>query len=614
MDKSTLPKYLSDQELLNFLMATSFFGQLSPTALQVLIKKFEVVTINSGGTLIKQGDPGDCLYLVIRGRLRTIKLEKVDDKPTILNEIGRGELIGELALLTHTPRAATIIAMRDSVLLKLPAHAFEDFIQTNPLQIMPIVRAAISRITHHKKEHGNRVTNVMIAPAGDDQDSYRQFAQQFATELAKYGTTLHLNQQKIDEILSTESFAHQMNDLEKKHVLLKWLSQQEAQYHYIVYEADAHYSSWTSTCLRESDRILLVARSNASQTLSNLESEIFSRHASDRKLLNLVLIHSTSDIMPSGTEDWLRQRQIDHTYHIKDQSLNDLHRVIRIITDRAIGLVLGGGGARGLTYLGLYKALYEMKIPIDWIGGTSIGAIIGAGIAMGWPPDEAIEATYKYIIKNKKLFTYTLPLVSLNSGEALTKALFYGFGEKTCIEDLWINYFCVACNLTKGQQEVIQTGTVWEGLRASSSLPVIFPPITNAHGDVLIDGGMLNNLPVDVMRRYVDTIIAITAPPRDIGNVHLPDGILSGWRVLYDRLFKKNRPQYPSIYTFILNTINVSSIEHEKRMIKQADLGIIINAKGVNLLDFRALDQLMQIGYYTTMEKLANFKIPHYLP
>ncbi len=614
MDESILPSYFSENEILAFLMATSLFGNLPSTALQALIKKFEVIYVNSGTTIIKQGDPGDCLYLVVRGRLRATQQENHNDTPTILNEIGRGELIGELALLTQSPRAATITAMRDSVLLKLSAKTFDDFLTANPLLIMPIVRAAISRITHRKKEHLYSVSNIVIAPAGDDHEYFRQFAQQFAAELAKYGATLHLNQHMIEELLSTQDFSQGMTDTERKHALLKWLSQQETQYVYIVYETDDLYSSWTRTCLRESDRILLVSRCRADHSLGEIENEIFSHSAPDRKLINLVLSHQSDERMPSGTEAWLKHRKIDQTYHVKANSMHDLHRVIRIVTGRSTGLVLGGGGARGLTYLGVYKALREMNIPIDWVGGASIGAMIGCGIAMGWSPELLIEKMRQHVVNNKDLFRYTLPLVSLNSGKALTKALVDNFGETTYFEDLWLNFFCIACNLTSGKKEVIQSGIIWKGIRATGSLPAVFPPITNNQGDMLVDGGMLNNLPVDIMRQYVSKVIAVTSPSEDTNHVSIPDGILSGWHVLFSRLFKKKSVRYPSIYECILKTMSVSSIEHEKQMINHADISILVNAKGINLLNFKAIDQLTQIGYYTTMEKLAHYKIPHYLP
>lgn len=586
-----------------FLKTIPFFKALPDHDIQILSDQFEEVYLQSGQVLIQQGEKGDSLYLVISGRLRAF-VKSDEGKEIIVGEIGRGELIGELALLTGEVRAATVTAIRDSVLLKLSQSSFETFITNNPLHMMPIVKTTLLRILKSKKQVHNTVTTIAIVPAGDNQ-STKEFTQSFTKELSSVSPTLYLNRDIMQEFLKKNHISLDKDDEELYPILIEWLNQQEQDYRYVVYETDVAFTPWTKRSLRQADKILLIAHENQNDALNAIEKDIFVESDYTRKNVDLVLIHKPDTLYPTNTTHWMKHRKLNQLHHIKNHVTADLQRIIRIITGRSIALVLNGAGARGLAHLGVYQALTELKIPIDLLAGVSFGALTASAIAMGLQPSEMKEVFRTTIVENKKLFYYTIPLLSINAGKQLTDGLKKGFGEMTHIEDLWKQFFCISSNLSRGEIEIIQSGLLWKAIRASVSLPAIFPPITNEHNELLIDGGIMNNFPVDIMRHRTNggKIIGARVSTVSIPTAQIPEGVLSGWRLLFQLLLKKTGPRFPNIADIIVKTIGLSSLAHENKMLLEADCFINVEAKDYSLFDFKKMEELIEIGYRATMNK-----------
>jgi len=167
-----------------------------------------------------------------------------------------------------------------------------------------------------------------------------------------------------------------------------------------------------------------------------------------------------------------------------------------------IGLVLSGGGSRGLAHIGVYKALNEHKIQPKIIAGTSMGAVIGALIATGYTPNEIIA-----IAKDKsksKMFKINKPTLSILSQEPIRKILIDLVPEK--METLEIPLHISSTNLTTGENEIISTGNLHDAIMASTSIPVAFKPI-KINGDYHVDGGLTGNLPASCIRKECDILI-----------------------------------------------------------------------------------------------------------
>ncbi|MFB3060450.1 MAG: patatin-like phospholipase family protein, partial [Candidatus Binatia bacterium] len=361
-------------------------------------------------------------------------------------------------------------------------------------------------------------------------------------------------------------------------------------------------------CIRQADRILIVCCSDADPALSQIEAEVLADNAHRTTARReLVLLHPNESHLAVDTAKWIEHRSIDAHHHIASTSRSDLERLVRPLTGEAVGLVLSGGGARGFAHIGAIRALKEAGIPIDLIGGTSIGALIAAQFALGWNHDTIRSANKDGWLTLKPLRDYTLPLVALNAGRKINKMLTQMFGN-IHIEDLWLPYFCVSTDLTRAELLVHRNGLLWESVRASMAIPGIGPP-SFFNGNVLVDGGLLNNLPVDIMATFCEgKILAVDVGQRvDLrSNVCGPQTV-SGWKLLWNKINPfATKDDIPGIFNILYRTTMVNSVRHQDLTKNQADFYVHLPVGHIGTFDWQALDQLIEIGYRTTQKKIEE--------
>ncbi|MGH8711398.1 MAG: patatin-like phospholipase family protein, partial [Burkholderiales bacterium] len=385
--------------------------------------------------------------------------------------------------------------------------------------------------------------------------------------------------------------------------------QQEAHYQFVVYEADQTWSPWTQRAIRHADQVVIFATANSNPKPGEIEEKMDALWITGRApQRSLVLIHPAGTSEPHGTSQWLEPRNISGHFHVRPHSPAEYARLARILAGRAIALVLGGGGARGYAHVGLLRAIEETGIPIDIVGGTSIGSIIGGMVALQFDSQKIYAACKQYI---SNAFDYTLPIASLIKGEKIRSGLESVFGERR-IEDLWLPYFCVATNLTQADQVIQRRGPVAEAIRSSISLPGVMLPCYH-DGDILVDGGLLNNLPVNVMRSVFkgNTVIAVDVEPkRDlIANTKFAAEI-SGWALLMNRLnpFKKT-VKVPSILYVLFRSATLSSVYSNKRLLEldPPDLYIQLPVGTWGTLAFDAVDDIAARGYEASFPILQTW-------
>jgi NTE family protein/lysophospholipid hydrolase len=228
-----------------------------------------------------------------------------------------------------------------------------------------------------------------------------------------------------------------------------------------------------------------------------------------------VLLHAPNTAHPSGTSRWLDPRaaaDVTH-HHVRTDREGDVARLARSIGGASLGLALSGGGARGFAQLGVIRALADFGLSVDVVGGASMGAVLGALHAIGHDVPTIVELMKAGHRRARPFRDFTAPVVSLLRGDSLVNPLKMLFGD-TQIEDLWIPFFCVSANLSRAELVVHDRGPVWRWLLASASAPGVVPPVVH-HGDLLVDGGVLNNLPADILReRCRGSVIAVDVAPR----------------------------------------------------------------------------------------------------
>jgi len=599
----------SRPDLLTLLANADVFHHLDVELLREFEHLIERIFLPGGATLTRQGEAGDSVYILVNGRLRVF-VQDEEGREKAVGEVARGQLVGEMALLTDAPRSATVRAIRDSELVRISREVAREFVRKHPEAMTQVSRQIVARLERSlsRSRVDESPATFALIPA-DPGVPLETFAARFARALRRFGTVEVLDSVRVDDSLGSGVSQTSERSPESER-MLAWLHERESEWRYLVYRGDARFSNWTMRCLRQADRVLIVASAGADPSPGALESDIERQFgeatSADR---HLVLLHSDDTEHPSGTEAWLAPRRLDHHHHVRMRSEEDYARLARMVGGRAVGVVLGGGGARGLSHVGALRAIRDLDIPIDAVGGTSMGAIMGAVHAMGYAPEAIHEIAERFFVRQGRLLDFTLPIVSLTAGRRIRKRLEAFFGE-TRIEDFWINFFCVSSNLTRAEVMIHRRGLACRQIRASISLPGVLPPVVQ-DGDLLVDGGVMNNLPVDVMRSTCQggTLIALDVSPKvDLTLKTSYGDDLSGWRVIARRLnpFRETL-EVPGIGSVLMRTTVLASSSRQNRVAREADLLLCSPLSEFGLLDFKSLDRIADIGYRHSREQLEKW-------
>lgn len=556
----------------------------------------EAVSVKRGQLLFKQGVTGDEMYLLVRGRLR-MTVRGMNGDVLLTAEIPRFQTIGEIALFTEHDRTATVVAVRDSVLLKISRTQFEGLARNWPDFTLQVGQHIVSRLANQSLGRHLQATNATIlalVSTGDNVELDR-FHQQLCDALETLGKTLLVDERAVIRELRGRGVTR-LSDRHVYVLLAEWLDELENKYDFVVCKGGGVHSRWASHCARYADRIVLVGNLDTRQTLDALESPLIT---SVRVECELVRLHQGNYKNVRDSQVLLDTGRVSRHHHICQSDLDGLPRLARYLAGRAVGLVLAGGGARGFAHIGVIRALRQRGIPIDYVGGTSIGAIIAAFVAMGMDDDAVHSISRHVFVTERPLRDYTLPFLSLLKGRRIDRLLREHTSERE-IPDLWLNYFCVSASLTTNQQVVHEEGELWRAIRASISLPGILPPMVR-DGELLIDGGLVNNLPVDVMiAKGVGRTIAVDlqgdAEQLTVSGAELPGGTA----FLRSKLLPfadADVDSPPSIFEVMLRASLVGSASQSQRNKSVADIYLNPPVENFGLLQFKSFDEIVEAGY-----------------
>jgi predicted acylesterase/phospholipase RssA len=405
---------------------------------------------------------------------------------------------------------------------------------------------------------------------------------------------------KVDDMLFSRGISYYVHN-------------QEEHYDYILCLADhSSKSVWTRWILRQVDLVLLVGYVDESpRPTLELELGLYAGEASYRPEVHLALVHPDCKTPPTNTRFWLQDRKVSRHHHIVIDRAADFQRLARVITGSSVGLVLSGGGARGIAHIGALRALLEAGVPIDMVCGTSMGSQVAGLLSLELPLPEIqlrLENFYLRGYYRAIIWDMTLPLVSLMTGEAFSNRLKRMLGSDIWVEDTWLSYFAVSTNLTTRSAFVHTHGPLWEAARAASSLPLLFPPVVTPDG-VLMDGGLINNMPVDVARqRGCDIIIAIdVSTPGSLPEMSVSTH-QSGWWLLLQKL--TGGGPYASAMEMLLYLTQMVDEASRSERFAEADLSVRPEVSGYGMLDFSAdaSRELLQRGHSAAVAALQNLK------
>lgn len=580
------------------------FGTMDRALLDDLGRMAEWIHRRRGELLFEQNQMGGALYLVISGRLRTVRIEK-GGTVRLLGEAARGEMVGELSFFGQEPRGERVEAIRDSVLVCLSNDEFDALVARRPQTLRHVTRLVVDRMSRGRPDGAAvRVTNVAVVAASPGAP-VAAFCERLTAALAAHGPTLHLTAAQVEQRMAEAGIAQAWGNASDAARLMAWLEAREVDHRFVVYQAEDGATAWTRRCMRQADRVLLVARADedpgpgpVEQALAKLEDRATDAHEV------LVLVHADGGKRPSGTRKWLAARQAREHLHLRWDGAGDFARLGRMLAGRAVGVVLGGGGARGFAHIGVLRALAEAGVPIDYIGGTSMGAGVAAQYAVGIAPDELLAINRRIYLEWRPQKQLTLPFVSLvdNRLAGVCGERVYGAME---IEDLWTPYFCVTSNLTTAEMMVHRTGLLRKYVLASASIPVFAPPVLEG-SHLLVDGALLNNLPADVMRAQgVGVVIASEVSIEEDASFtaeHVP----SAWDVLRGR-FRRGpaaRP-FPGIMEMAMRSALLHSSWREKEALAHADFCLCPPIDAFALMAFEQMEEIAEVGYAYAREAVA---------
>jgi NTE family protein len=547
---------LEMQRAVDWLRDCADLDGVDPSSLESLAAGAVHFSLPAGHLLFEAGTQPDGVYLLASGRLGV----KTHLKPGLTAEIEHGELVGEAGWLLGTPRSATVVALRDSEILLIPNAELDRIAARSTQFSLALARLCARRLRHsNRQEYRPKRAHIFALVPNSIEVDIAELATRLVDELGKSGRT--------ELVWDARATAHTAT----------WFNRIEEVNDFVVYVANWSASGWTRQCCRQADVILLAApaRGRVNPWPTGIVEAATARGAR----VELALLHQGS-IHPGCTAPWLRTLPSTLHHHIVEPG--DYGRVARLLTRRGVGLVLSGGGARGFAHLGVIRALREAKVPIDFLGGVSIGAIIAAGAAMGWS-DEEMQLRYRRsFVATNPVNDYTFPFLALTRGKKVSRLLEREYGE-ALIEDLRHPYFCVSANLTTGRLFEHRQGRISQALRASVAIPGVMPPVFHGEG-VLVDGAAINNLPVDVMQ------------------THAP-GFVIGIDVGADRNFGERRV---NIFQVLIHAGLVNSSASEQTQRELADVLLKPPLANIDLLNWQAFDGSIEAGYNYARSVLAE--------
>ena len=611
MPPDSAPEVPEHQDALLTQHLRTFLGDIEPAALTLLRERLAWVEVAGGQTLIEQGAPGDSMYLSVSGRLRAYVRDE-EGVPRMVREMGRGQVIGEMSLYTDEPRSASVVAIRDSVLVRLDKAHFAELLASGSKVSMALTRQIIRRLqTQHDRNPVPLPVTISLLPVTDGID-LRGFADKLAAQLASKGRVTVIDSSAIDTALDEPDAANgQASDAALNRRISMLLDNVEAGHEFVLLVGDETPSEWTRRCCRHGDEVLLLADATQPAVLHPIETDWLAHRPPRAEAAEiLVLLHPADTPCPRGTATWLARRPVTEHVHIRPDLERDMARLARIESRSAVGLVLAGGGARGFAHLGVYRALQEQGIEVDFVGGTSIGAVMAALVASDQPLAQTLEISRRAFQVNPTGDFNWLPLLSIISGRRLRRivdrALTELLGFSADIEDLWKNYYCIATNYSQAREQPLTHGSLPKALEASTAIPGALPPVI-LDGDLLCDGGTFNNFPVDVMRnlRGVGTVIGVDLNFKKARRMEI-DQVPGTWALLRDRLRPRRLRRYhlPSMVAYLLNVTILYSMSRQRHARLLTDLYFNPPLERVGLLEWKRFDQIVQQGYAHAVEIL----------
>jgi predicted acylesterase/phospholipase RssA len=509
------------------------------------------VDLVAGAVLVAEGDPPGSAYVVRTGRLEVL----VDG--SVVRELGPGQVLGELALLSGEPRSATVRARRDTTLTEIPRDAFQDVLTTDPVA----ARFVLGQVAERLRTAGGPaappppervgVVAVVAVGGGTRPADIAEVAEALGARLAAHLTVASPGVVGRDGLARAER--------ENDRVLLVAGSSPE--------DGD---DGWRDFCVRQADAVVLVARSG-----DPVPTVALSPAPARRPELVLLGPAPTPEVRAAWvavTDAW-QLTVVDGDHAAGVRPLADR------LAGRSLGLVLAGGGARAFAHIGVLRELEEAGLHVDRVAGSSVGAIIAALHATGVDGAALEETCYAEFVRRRPFSDYHLSAQSLARGNRVRAGLSRVYGADTVLEGLPRQCAVVSVDLVSRSRQVHRRGSLVDAVQASCRLPVLFAPVALDDGRLLVDGGVLDNMPTDLLvQRDEGPVVAVSIGSGSEGRA------------------RAGRPRVPGLGDTLMRTMMIGSGGAVDAARSRGAWVVSPSSMGVGLLEFHQMDRMVQAG------------------
>jgi predicted acylesterase/phospholipase RssA len=565
------------------------FGEITDDQLKQIFTIAEVQHFDAGQYIFQEGDVDNALHIVLTGRLRV--LHQTETGVHILGDVAAGEPVGELALLTQEPRSASVVAIRKSTVLQIDEADYKALVLQYPQFSLKLTQFVIDRLRRNAFHQKRRAPpkNIVVIKLQPDHD-FTPCTDDMQRELGIMGININVYDHESQLPDNPNAVFEDMEDNDGVNILV----------------CDDDHPTWAKQCLTYCDLVIVATEFDAPSALHPIEKQlnIYAANILNKKIY-LLLLHPENAPNPTNTRRWFVERSLDLHLHIRKNTPKDIRRFCRIIMQQAVGLVLGGGGAKGFSHVGAAKALLEAGLEFDFVGGTSAGAMYGIGLThTDFDIPQTVQICKIGAKRNITSNDYNLPFISLMSGKKMRAYLDEVLGDRY-LEDMWITTYCISTNYSTATLKVHETGLAKLQLAASIAIPGVFPPvIIDRH--LHVDGGVMDNLPIEAMyQKPVRHVVAISLSAQ---SPHLVDieKVPSAWSILVNKFTKKHRYRLPPMAAVLINSLTLNSNQKQDITKSQVSLYLEMDLRKYGFLDGKKWEELIEKGYQQTQDFLKK--------
>ncbi len=537
--------------------------------------------LTGGETLFVEGDPSDTLYLLRSGRLGVFRREANDQPPQFVGVIRPGEPVGEMAMLAGSTHTADVVALRDSEILALPRDAFFEAARTEPDLMVELSRLMIQRARDRRSGGGEPSVFGFLSARPRP---IRAFVERIAAAIEADGFTC----QVIDHSALTSA--------------TEWFSRVEDAHDFVLYVAEMDEPVWAALCARQVDRLFVIGQCLLAPPNRPMP------HAGvldAQRRTDLILLRDARMARPANTAVWLDSIQPGRWFQAVEGDQADAARMARVVTGSAVGVVMSGGGARAYSHIGALRALTEAGVPIDFVGGASMGAVVAAGPALGWTQEQLEDRIRTSFVDSDPLSDITFPMLAMTRAKKVERLLEAAYGDID-MADLVRPFFAVSTNLTAGRIEVHRRGLMRRAMRASIAIPGLLPPIV-IDGQVLVDGAVLSNLPTEVMRQMTSgPVIGIDMSQARGVDPEMIEHPPSIWRLIATGAWRRG----PPIVSIMMRAATLTTDAEIERSRTVTDMLVQPTPDGVDIRDWKGFVPAVDAGYRAMKAELEKLDGP----